>query len=290
MSNSKMRHSKVKNTGILFELLTRQITVDVLNDNKDSKAIDLIKKYFNENSELGRECELYKILLEENYNSTNKAEKLIDATVKSRRRLNNSTLRREKYNLIGEIKESYKIEDFFKSRIPNYRVLASIYKLFLSESTSVIFDPKEEINNKFNIVEHITHKKLTKKQKENKLATEYKKQNKDLRLLSYQILVDNFNKKYKTLNSMQRNLLKEYINNISNTNSLREFISGEVIKIKKILSKFLPKIEDKVTKIKLTEAINQMDTLTKGSVVKDKQVVTLLRYYELMKELYDVTK
>jgi len=288
--NQKMKHSKVKNTGILFELVTRQITVDLLNDNKESKAIDLIKKYFNENTEMGREHELYRILLSENYTSTNRAEKLIEAVIKSRQKLHYTVLRREKYNLIKEIKEHYKVEDFFKARIPNYRVLASVYKLFLLESTPTIFDPKEEVDSKFTIIEHITRNKIKPRDTDSKIIAGYKKQDKDLRLLSYQMLVDNFNKKYKTLNSMQRNLLKEYINNISNTNSLREFVNSEIVKIKKILSKFLPKVDDEVTKIKLKEAIKQANNLTKGSVVKDKQVVALMRYYELMKELHNVTK
>ena len=288
--NQKIKHSKVKNTGILFELLSRQITVDVLNDNKDSKSIDLIKEYFNEKTELGREYELYRILISENYGSTNKAERLIEAVIKSRQKLHNTVLRREKYNLIKEIKEHYKVEDFFKARIPNYRVLASVYKLFLAESTPTIFDPKEEVNSKFTIIEHITRNKIKPRDTDSKIIAGYKKQDKDMRLLSYQILVDNFNKKYKTLNSMQRTLLKEYINNISNTNSLREFVNSEIVKIKKILSKFLPRIDDEVTKIKLKEAINQTDTLTKGSIVKDRQVVALMRYYELMKELHNVTK
>jgi hypothetical protein len=288
--NQKMKHSKVKNTGILFELVTRQITVDLLNDNKDSKAIDLIKKYFNENTEMGREHELYRILLSENYTSTNRAEKLIEAVIKSRQKLHYTVLRREKYNLIKEIKEHYKVEDFFKARIPNYRVLASVYKLFLVESTPTIFDPKEEVDSKFTIIEHITRNKIKPRDTDSKIIAGYKKQDKDMRLLSYQMLVDSFNKKYKTLNSMQRNLLKEYINNISNTNSLREFVNSEIVKIKKILSKFLPKVDDEVTKIKLKEAIKQANNLTKGSVVKDKQVVALMRYYELMKELHNVTK
>ena len=288
--SQKIKHSKVKNTGILFELLSRQITVDVLNDNKDSKSIDLIKEYFNEKTELGREYELYRILISENYGSTNKAERLIEAVIKSRQKLHNTVLRREKYNLIKEIKEYYKVEDFFKARIPNFRVLASVYKLFLAESTPTIFDPKEEVNSKFTIIEHITRNKIKPRDTDSKIIAGYKKQDKDMRLLSYQILVDNFNKKYKTLNSMQRTLLKEYINNISNTNSLREFVNSEIVKIKKILSKFLPRIDDEVTKIKLKEAINQTDTLTKGSIVKDRQVVALMRYYELMKELHNVTK
>jgi phosphomevalonate kinase len=88
---------------------------------------------------------------------------------------------------------------------------------------------------------------------------------------------------------MQRNLLKEYVNNISNTNSLREFINNEVIKIKQILNKISPRVKDDITKIKLTEAIKQADSLSKGKIVKDKQVVALMRYYELIKELHNVT-
>ena len=81
--SQKMKHSKVKNTGILFELVTRQITADLLNNNKDSRAIDLIKKYFKEDTEMGREHELYRILLSENYTSANRAEKLIEAVIKT---------------------------------------------------------------------------------------------------------------------------------------------------------------------------------------------------------------
>ena len=155
--------------------------------------------------------------------------------------------------------------------------------------TTPVFDPKEEVDSNFSIIEHITRNKVKPRDTDSKVISEFKNEDKDLRLLSYQLMVDTFNSKYKNLNSMQRNLLKEYVNNISNTNSLREFVDSEVMKIKKILSKFLPRIDDKVTKIKLTEAIKQSDTLSKGKIVKDKQVVALMRYYELIKELHNVT-
>ena len=284
----RVKHSKIKNTGILFELLSRQITVDVMNDNGKSKAVEMIKKFFNEKTELGKENQLYQALLKENYNSTRKAEKLVDAVLRAREKLQNKKLRNEKYNLIKEIKRNYKVEDFFRARIPNYKVYASIYKTFLSETTPV-FDPADEVDSTFTIIEHITRNKTKPRDTDSKVISEFKKEDKDLRLLSYQLMVDTFNSKYKSLNSMQRNLLKEYVNNISNTNSLREFVDSEVEKIKKILSKFLPMVTDKVTKIKLTEAIKQTDTLSKGKIVKDKQVVALMRYYELIKELHNVT-
>lgn len=287
--SQRVKHSKIKNTGILFELLSRQITVDVMNNSGKSKSVDILKKFFNENTELGKENQLYQVLLKENYNSTRKAEKLLEAVLRSREKLQNKKLRSEKYNLIKEIKKNYKVEDFFNARIPNYKVYASIYKTFLAETTPV-FDPADEVNSSFTIVEHVTRNKRKTRNTDSKTLTEFKGEDKDLRLLSYQLMVDNFNSKYKTLNSMQRNLLKEYVNNISNTNSLREFINGEVKKVKEILTKTLPKIDDKITKIKLTEAINQADTLTKGKIVRDKQVVSLMRYYELIGELRNVTK
>jgi hypothetical protein len=284
----RVKHSKIKNTGILFELLSRQITVDVMNDNGKSKAVEMLKKFFNEKTELGKENQLYQALLKENYNSTRKAEKLVDAVLRAREKLQNKKLRNEKYNLIKEIKRNYKVEDFFRARIPNYKVYASIYKTFLAETTPV-FNPTEEVDSTFTIIEHITRNKVKPRDTDSKVISEFKKEDKDLRLLSYQLMVDNFNGKYKNLNSMQRNLLKEYVNNISNTNSLREFINTEVVKIKQILNKILPRVTDDITKIKLTEAIKQTDSLSKGKIVKDKQVVALMRYYELIKELHNVT-
>ena len=285
----KLKHSKIKNTGILFELLTRQITADVL-AGKSTKSVSIVKKYFNENTELGKEYELYKILSEKHYQSENRANHLLEAVIKSRRKLSNSTLRREKYNLIKEIKENYNVTDFFNGRIPNYRILASIYNMFQSETSDIEFKPDEVVNSKFTVLEHITSKKITKKQIKEKVINEYGKSDKDLRLLAYEILVDKFNKKYKTLDESQKNLLKNYINNISNTNSLRGYIDNEVVQTKKQLKTHLPEVNDKITKIKLTEAINQIENLTKGKVVNEKQVLTLMRYYELIKEIKNVHK
>ena len=283
----KLKHSKIKNTSILFEVLTRQITADVL-AGKDTKTVGMVKKFFNENTELGKELQLYRILSEKTYDSTEKAKQLLETVVKSRQRLSNSKLRSEKYNLIKQIKENYNVSDFFNVRIPNYKILASIYNIFQAESTNDTFDVEDVVNSKFTVLESISGKKTTSK-KENFLK-EYREKDKDLRLLAYQILVDKFNSKYKSLNESQKDLLKNYINNISNTNSLREFVDNEVLKTKTELKKHLPKVSDKVTKIKLSEAINQINTISKGKVVTEKQVLNLMRYYELVKEIKNVHK
>lgn len=285
----KLKHSKIKNTSILFELLTRQITADVL-AGKSTKSVKIVKKYFNEDTELGKELQLYKLLSEKHYESENRAQDLMSIVLKSRQKLSNSKLRNEKYNLIKEIKENYNSDDFFNGRISNYKLLASIYNTFQAETIDETFNPEQTVNAKFTILEHITSKKISSKEAKTHVLKEYNKKDKDLRLLAYQILVDKFNTKYKTLNESQRNLLKNYINNVSNTNSLKEFVNTESSKIKKQLTKELPQVNDKITKIKLTEAVNQIDNLTTGKVVKEKQVLTLMRYYELVKEIKNVHK
>jgi len=283
---SYVKHNKIKNTGILYELLSRQITVDVINDTTSPKSVKLFKEFFNKNTELGKEYELYSILLNKKYKNLTHASSLVEAVVKSRRKLSNRRLANEKYKLIKTIKENYDIKEFFNTRIPNFKVQASIYRVFQSEVGKEDFGPVQKTDSSITITEHITQSKQSRVKKQN--LSEYSGQDKDLRLLSYQLLVDKFNSKYKSLNESQKNLLKEYINNVSNTNSLKEFIDNEVVKIKKALTKLLPNVDDKITKIKLSEAIDYTDGATKGKIVQDKHVVALMRYYELIKELKDV--
>ena len=198
-------------------------------------------------------------------------------------------MKREKYNLIKAIKENFNIDEFFSARIPNYRIYASIYKTFLVESSAEDFDPTDSVNNKYVILEYITKPaKKEKKSTKSDALTEYLKQDKDLQIITYQLLVKKFNDKYGGLNENQQHLLREYIANMANTRKLREFVDMEIVKIKKVLKSYLPKIQNKVTKIKLQESIVQIDKLPKSKLVQDKQVISLLRYYALCEELKKV--
>ena len=174
----KLKHSKIKNTGILFELLTRQITADVLNG-KDSKAVGLVKKFFNENAPLGKELQLYRLLSEKHYESEHKANELLEVVLQSRKKITNSQLRNEKYNLIKQIKETYTTTDFFNGRIPNYKLFASIYNIFHNETSNDTFNPEQVLNSRFTVLEHITKKTLSRKNDESKVIKEYSKKDKD---------------------------------------------------------------------------------------------------------------
>ena len=274
---SKLKHSKFKNTGILFELLVRQIASDTLSD-KTCYATQIIKRHFKKGSQLATELKLYQALTKENFDSQYKAQEFLNIVLKERDKLNETNLKREKYNLIKSIKDSYIIEDFFKYRVNNYKELASAYKLFEhTESNS----PKEYVECKNTIFEAITTEKVViKEEVSNK---EYSKQPKEVRLLAYKFLVDSFNSKYSSLSESQQLILKNYIENIDNSGKLRKFVVSEVARLKRELKSI--KLKDKVTQIKLNETINLIRELTKHKVVNENQILALLRYNQLLEEL-----
>jgi len=276
-----LKHSKFKNTGVLFELLVRQVASDTLNNN-DSKAIPLIKKHFSKSTELAKEFNLYQTLVKERFSKEEKASHLIEAVMSARSAINQTILNRQKYNLIKEIKSNYNLEDFFKSKVNNYKTLAAIYKLF---EYTIADNPVESVNNKYTIIEHITRSNDVKKISGLNEMSAFINQDKDVRLLSYKILVDKFNAKYSDLNEGQKSLLRQYINSVSEGTELKEFIEKESTKLQKELKVLTAKVDDKVVKIKLAEVANLLKEVAAVKTVKDNHVLNLLRYHELIKEL-----
>ena len=275
----KVKHSKYKNTGILFELLTRQLTSDTIAGN-NPKSLDFLKKHFNSKTELLKEYKIYHTLATQKYNKDSQATMLIEELIKSHRNLNKSQLRREKYNLIKEIKDNYDINNFFKAKITNYKIMASIFNLLENKNAT----PLSIVNSKVTILEHITEKQKETPKKDTVLEN-YEKQDKDARLLTYKVLLEKFNDKYSGLQNNQKTLLKEYVNSVSNSPALKSYINQEIKEVKKDITKYSKKVEDKVIAIKLNETKNMVNSLDKKTSVSDGNVINLLNYYELVNEL-----
>ena len=279
-----MKHSKYKNTGLLFELLTRQITVDILNNKKDSAAIDILKTSFGKKTELFKENQLYNVILEANFKEKEKAEYLIEVTRKAHRKtINSKKLNLEKYNLIKGIKSNFQIKEFFQSKIKNYKVLASIQNTF-----SDLNQPIEQTKSHFTLVEHMAKDN---KSKEENAVDALRNENKDLRALTYKFLVEKFNKKYKGLTVEQKSVLKEFINNVSNTNGLKEYIQSKYKTIVYELKKSLPSIDDPVVNIKIKECINIIDK-NYDAIGRDqtKHVLRVMRFYQLLEDVKNAIK
>ena len=274
----KVKHSKYKNTGILFELLTRQLTSDTIAGNQP-KALSFLKKHFNKKTELLKEYKIYHTLATQKYNKDSQATMLINTLLEAHGKLNKSQLRREKYNLIKEIKDTYNVNDFFKAKITNYKVMASIFNLLENKEAT----PLSIVNSKVTILEHITEKKI--KVKDSVVLENFNKQDKDTRLLTYKVILEKFNDRYSGLQDNQKTLLKEYVNSVTNSPALKSYLNQEINEVKKDLTKYSKKVKDKAVAIKLNETKDMIKPLCKKSSVNDDNVINLLNYYELVNEL-----
>jgi hypothetical protein len=278
----KIKNSKFKNTGILFELLVRQITADTLKG-VDSPAIDLLKKYFVK-SELGREYKLYESIQKSPVLNENRASSLIDIVLENSKKFNRSFLRKQKYNLINEIQNHYDVNQFFNSKIKNYKELASLYTLIEGYNSVSSTDSQQLMNNKITLLEHLTKKELDISKKDEVLK-EFATYDEDTRSLTYRILLEKFNTKYDTLSSEQKQVLKEFINSVDSTPSLRSFYNTKINELKSVLKAEIDNIKDKATQIKITEIAKLLVELGKTDKVGDDNLVDLLQYYELVKEI-----
>ena len=282
----QIKHSKYKNTGILFELLVRQITTDTL-DGKDSPAKDILKKYFVK-SELGREYKLYETLLKKTSLTEGKANVVVSTLIDSSKALNRGAIKRQKYNLISEIQKHYNINEFFNHKLPNYKMYAAFYTLLEIANSQESIDPEQTINNKVTILEHLTAAKITEGKVRDEVMSEFENADKDVRLLAYKLVLENFNEKYDTLHPNQKSVLKEYITSIDNTPRLREFYTNKVTEIKNELATLNKKTKNQATKIKIDEIITVINPPAKNARITDNDLVDLLQYYDLINELETV--
>lgn len=282
----KIKHSKYKNTGLLFELLVRQITADTLNGG-ESPSLSILKKSFAK-TELGKEYKLYETLFKNKNITEGKAEVTLNTVLEATRKLNRSALRREKYNLIKEIQQHYNVNEFFRHQVPNYKGYAAFYKLIEIYNSDKLSETNEIINNKITILECLTENTISEKKVKQDLIEEFSKYDKDLRVLTYKVMLERFNGKYANLNKGQKEILKEFINSIDNTPRLKEIYNTQVNELKKSLKFHTRTIKDGATKIKLVEVVKLLQEIDKGSKINNDDLVNLLQYYELTEELSKV--
>ena len=285
---SSIKHNKLRNTGILFELLVRQITSDVMENKQNGVAVKLMREFFNSKKELGKELMLYRAFFNVQNLSEQKAFQLLKLVTEQRKQLDQHALDTQKYLLIKEIKKNFDLKEFFAARIPSYKIYASIYKNFdasvngLNEVTTI----EELASSQFTIVEHLSGKTVNKEIKEStELANIIRSQDDDIRYLSYKILVERFNEKYKGLDEAQKKLLQEYILNISNTSKLKTYTQSESRRLAKEVAQYAKKVTDKVVRIKLAEVVAQLGKVETANTIKENHMTALLIGYEILKEL-----
>ena len=279
----KIKHSKYKNTGILFELLVRQITADTLKGG-NSPAIDILKKYFVKTS-LGREYKLYESILKSKVLNEGRANMVITTILESSQKFNRSTLKKQKYNLINEIKKYYDLDVFFGSHVTDYKELAALYTLIEGYNTPEDIDSNQLISSKITLLEHLTKQEVEVKDVKEDILKEFSAYDKDIRILTYKVILEKFNNKYQDLSLEQKQVLKEFINSNDSTPGLRSFYNTKIQELKATLNEEAKSIKDKATQIKIQEVAKYLVELNKKTKINNDVFVDLLQYYELIKEI-----
>ena len=280
----KIKHSKFRNTGLIFELLVKQIAADTL-DNKDSSAVKVMKKYYSGTSSLAKEYKLYEFIIKNKNVTQSKAEAILSTITEVSRKLDQKTLRSQKYELISEIKKYYDLDEFFGMQVRDYKPLAALYCLLEAQNNDNLINPQILIDNKTTILEHLTSAQQNEEEVKDTLIEEYSKYDKDLKLLTFKILLEKFNNKYKSLLPEQKNILKEFITSVNSQSRLRTLVNEEMNKIASAVRNLSAKVKDEVVKIKLEEVAKTIKPLSNKERINDNHLVNLMQYYDLVNEL-----
>ena len=280
----KIKHSKFRNTGLIFELLVKQIAADTLNGD-DSAAVSILKKFYSNKSMLAKEYKLYEFIVKNKNVSQSKAEAIVSTITEVSRKLDQKLLKIQKYELISAIKESYSTNEFFGMQVRDYKPLAALYCLLEAQNNDNLINPQILIDNKTTILEHLTSAPQNEEKVKDTLIEEYSKYDKDLKLLTFKILLEKFNSKYKNLLPEQKNILKEFITSVNSQLRLRNLVNEEMNKIASAVRNLSLKVKDEVVKIKLDEVAKSIKPLTNKDKIKDSHLINLMQYYDLVNEL-----
>jgi hypothetical protein len=243
-----------------------------------------MKKYFVK-TELGKEYKLYESLMKVKVLNEGRANTIISTILESSTNLNKTLLKRQKYNLIKEIKDNYDLNTFFGIKIKNYKELASLYTLMEGYNSTTYVNPSQMVDNKITLLEFLVKSEISVKDSKEDILKEFQTYDKDLRILTYKVLLEKFNEKYDSISSEQKNILKEFINSVDSTPKLREFYNSKIINLKDILVKESKNIKDPATQVKIVEVSKLLTEIDKSSKVSDDNLVDLMQYYELVQEL-----
>jgi hypothetical protein len=267
----KFKHNKKRNTAFVFESLLREIVKSVVSENKEKKQtiITTLKKFFNKNTELYKELQIYKSILECKDLGKEMKGKVIQEARLQHSRLNKEKIFQAQSSLIKEINNSV-TKDIFSNFVPNYKNLATIYN-FLNMDMS----PKKKV-----ILENKLIEDLKKAEEDNQVPSDK---------LTFNVFMKRYNEKYgNNLLQEQKKLLNTYITSFSDNGlEMKVFLNEELGRIKNKLSSSLKSnlvkentnVEEKI--LKVVEIVESF----KKQMINPDILKNILKIQSLLKEM-----
>lgn len=258
----------------MFEALTRASMHEAMNTGQPQRAIRIIKKHFRD--ELLSELMLYRTL---SGTTEHDPKSLLELSVQAKKTIDDAKLTKQRYELVRSIKKYYDIDTLLESKVTDYKLQASIFKLFEYTPTD---NPEEYLTCRQVVTESLSNKTQSTSDDVERVWAE---QDPDIRKLGFRILVEKFNEKYKGLPERSKRLLSKYIYEDSSTPAFKEYVVSEVGYIGGRLTELNQKVNDPVVKVKIDEAINLLHSVVASKKITDEHLSGIIKYYELLEVL-----
>jgi hypothetical protein len=269
----KAKHNKKRNTAFVYEALIKEATYAILkNDEERShKVVSVIKKHFTADSFLKKDLECYRSLYENQGIDKEISEKILRESALAKRMIDPDGLFGEQSAMIGDVNKTIS-PSVFNNFVPNYKTLATISKMFNTNS------PKEKVILESRIVENMSN------------TIEESQVSYDIDDVVYATFVQKFNEKYNdVLLSEQKELLTRYISSFAdNSLELKLYLNEEIgrLKLKLEESETTHEEQDSVIIDKTKQVIGLLEGYSDETDAQ-KVIMTVLKTQQLVKELND---
>jgi len=275
-----MKHNKIKNPAILFNILIKQMILENTSQKGDRFAISLVKKYFNKKTELGKEYLLYKSFIENK--DINKLDELYNFNISQYKKLDENRLKTEKYNLLREMFSKYN-KSIFENKIDNYKIYAEIQKNFRMENESfLLFEQRENEKQKLiNLIKETFFNKTA-------FKSNFANEKDDVKVLAIKLFGKKYRQKYESiLNNKQKSLINAYINN--DPKQFKNYFVNESLNAVIELSKHISKKDISIiNKAKMNVVIENLKNYNKLKVLKESNVKQLMLVYDIIDKLNEI--
>lgn len=270
----KNRHNKKRNTAFVFEALAREATVAIIKGDNERKAkvVSIVRKHFTSDSLLKRDLECYRSLYENQNLDEATSKKIVEAVMAAKRLIDPDGLFKQQTEVINDINKELS-PAIFNNFVPNYKSLATIAKMFNTNS------PKQTVMLESKIVEGMTG-----------IIEEQAMQTIDA--ITFTTFTKKFNEKYgSSLLREQKELLNHYISSFSTDDlETKIYLNRELTRLKESLEKAkeVEEVAADQEMIKKTELVKErLAALSNETVLTEATLFTILKTQELVKEIYD---